>query len=81
MGSDRILGEDEPGSMPLINDKTKVCKDICRWREYVKVPDIRKVPMDWSRAVEDTRRIRGEGRLSIAMMASGLFEVGRKLQA
>lgn len=74
-------GEDEPGSMPLINDKTKVCKDICRWREYVKVPDIRKVPMDWSRAVEDTRRIRGEGRLSIAMMASGLFEVGRKLQA
>lgn len=67
-------GKDEPGSMPLINDKTKVCKDICRWREYVKVPDIRKVPMDWSRAVEDTRRIRGEGRLSIAMMASGLFE-------
>ncbi len=40
----------------------------------MKVPDIRKVPMDWSRAVEDTRKIRGEGRLSIAMMASGLFE-------
>ena len=60
--------------MPLINDETKVCKDICRWKEYVKVPDICKVPMDWKKAEEDTRRIHEEGKLTMAMMASGLFE-------
>ena len=63
----------------LINDETKVCKDICRCKEYVKVPDICKVPMDWNKAEEDTRRIHEEGKLTMAMMASGLFEQSHAL--
>lgn len=72
-------GEDEPGSMPLINDETKVCPDICRWREYVKIPDIENVPMDWTKAKEASARIHEEGKLTIAMMASGLFEQSHAL--
>ena len=41
-------GEDEPGVMPIVNDETKVCKDITHWQDYVKAPDIMGAALDWS---------------------------------
>lgn len=66
--------EDEPGVMPIINDETKVIKDITKWKEVVKAPDIAGVEHDWSAALAMQKQVREAGKLSTTLMATGLFE-------
>lgn len=67
-------GEDEPGVMPIINEDTKVLKDITEWREYVHAPNLAEMDLDWSAAREQASQIRDQGRLAMSLMATGLFE-------
>lgn len=66
--------EDEPGVMPIINEDTKVLKDITEWREYVHAPNLAEMDLDWSAAREQASQIRDQGRLAMSLMATGLFE-------
>lgn len=67
-------GENEPGAMPVVNDKTKVCPDITEWRKYVKAPDIENFEIDWTEAKKQAEQIRSEGKFVMVWMPTGLFE-------
>ena len=67
-------GEDEPGVMPIINEDTKVLKDLTECREYVHAPNLAEMDLDWSAAREQASQIRDQGRLAMSLMATGLFE-------
>lgn len=60
--------------MPIINDETKVLKDITEWRDYVHAPKLAEMDLDWTAAREQAEQIRGEGKLAMSLMATGLFE-------
>jgi hypothetical protein len=69
-------GEEEPGAMPMVNDETKVCPDIARWRETVHMPDLEKNCSDeagWEKARQDMEAHRGQ-QLLCAHLAQGVFE-------
>ena len=38
-GTEILFPEDAPGPMPHVTNENKVCPDITRWKEYVKVQD------------------------------------------
>lgn len=68
--------EDAPGAMPHVTDETKVVKDITRWREYAKAPDLSAcVSGDWAACREKARDRdpRGE-KLVTGFMGTGIFE-------
>ncbi|SHJ26299.1 uroporphyrinogen decarboxylase family protein [Parasporobacterium paucivorans] len=67
-------GENEPGVMPIINDDTKVCKDITMWKEQVKYPDLANMDLDWSMTVPQVEGIKAEGKLVTSLLATGLYE-------
>ena len=69
--------EDAPGPMPHVTNDDKVCPDITRWRDYVKVPDLNEpanVPGAWDLAKEQQEQARAEGNLSLGFMGTGIFE-------
>ena len=69
--------EDQFAAMPHITEETKVVKDITRWREYTKVPDIIAAganPADWEPAKELIASMDKETQLSMCFMGTGMFE-------
>ena len=68
------FGEGEPGPIPINTPDKRVCPDITRWDEYVKVPDIAGATLDWTGAQAQAREIRAGGKLAMSLMATGLFE-------
>lgn len=73
-------GEGEPGCIPLVNDETRVCKDITCWRDYVKAPDLSAaLGMDWSQSLAQAEAVRADGKLATSLMATGLFELSHYL--
>lgn len=73
-GVSHFWGENEPGVMPIINDETKAIKDICNWKRDIKSPDITGATLDWSQALEMQKQACDSGKLSMTLMATGLFE-------
>lgn len=67
-------GESEPGAMPIVNEETKVCKDITEWKKYVKAPDSINASLDWTQANNQAAEIHKQGKLTMSLMATGLFE-------
>ncbi len=67
-------GLEEPGVMPIVNDETKVCPDITKWREYCIAPDIANIPLDWTQAQADAEKIRAEGKFVMVWSPTGVFE-------
>lgn len=67
-------GENEPGAMPIVNDKTKVCTDITEWKKTVKAPDLLAEKLDWSAAIAQRDEAHAAGKLATSLMATGLFE-------
>jgi hypothetical protein len=74
LGVTLFWGEEEPGAMPIVNDKTKVCPDVTQWRKYVKFPDLDKIPFDWNQAKADADKCRAEGKFVMVWNVTGLFE-------
>lgn len=63
------------GGTPHITKDNKAVPDITKWREALRVPDLAANCTDWAAARETKAGIDREGRrLSMAMMAAGLFE-------
>lgn len=67
-------GMSEPGPTPYITEETKAIKDITRWREEIKSPDLAGADLDWSGAREQKRLVEESGKLSMSLMATGIFE-------
>ena len=66
---------DHPGMQPIINDETKVLKDITHWRDYVTAPDIdTNCQEGWEECAAQMRAMCGEDKLVGALSVTGLFE-------
>jgi hypothetical protein len=74
LGVTMFWGEEEPGAMPIVNEKTKVVRDVTRWRDYVTFPDLDKVPLDWTQAKADAEKVRADGKFVMVWNVTGLFE-------
>ena len=70
-GTIRFLPGD-PGWIPIVNDENKVIKDITKWRDYVKFPEI--PDLDWSEAKKTIEGIDRETTLVMVPSFRGLFE-------
>ena len=67
--------EDHPGMQPIVNDETKVLRDITRWKEFVKAPDIENLCKDgWEECAKQARLAAGDDKLLFGFSATGLFE-------
>lgn len=69
--------EDAPGPMPHVTKDDKVCPDVTKWREYVKVPDLEANCADpelWKDALAKQEEVRAAGYLSMGFMGTGIFE-------
>ena len=72
-------GEHEPGAMPIVNDETKVVRDVTKWRDYVEFFDFRDKGLDWTQAKADAEKIRAEGKFVMVWNVTGLFEMSHFL--
>ena len=59
--------------MPIVRDDNKAIPDITEWKKYIKSPDI-KQKLDWTAAKEQAEAIHKENKLTVSLMATGLFE-------
>ena len=66
---------DHPGQQPITTDELKVLKDITKWKEIVRVPDIEANCQEgWEACVAAAREAAGPDRLLCAFSGTGLFE-------
>ena len=66
---------DAPGPMPYITEETKVLKDITKWKETVKAPDLSRFDdADWSIAQMISKDVHDSGKLTMELMGTGIFE-------
>lgn len=74
-GTTIVFAEDAPGPTPHITEENKVIKDITRWREYAKAPDLISNCQDgWETYREQADAIRARGQLPTFLMGTGMFE-------
>jgi hypothetical protein len=69
----------DPGIIPIVNKENQVIKDITRWRDYVKFPEIPE--LDWSDAKKTIDEIDRENTLVMVPTFRGLFERAHCLMA
>ncbi len=62
----------DPGIIPMVNEQNKVIKDITKWQDYVKFPEIPE--LDWSDAKKAVDDIDRENTLVMVPTFRGLFE-------
>ena len=63
-----------PGSFPLHDEEHLVCKDITRWREYVKAPETEFPESAWEGVINQAKAVDRNEQFSIAFLTPGLFE-------
>lgn len=71
-------GEDEPGAMPYITNDNKAIPDVTEWRSVIKSPDIEQ-KLDWTAAKAQADEIHAQGKLTMSLMATGVFETSHYL--
>ena len=70
-----MFPEDAPAAVPMVTAENQVIKDICDWKDYVKVPDLRgKCTDGWEEAIAARDGIDRERYLSMTVMGTGIFE-------
>ena len=79
LGVTLYWGEDEPGAMPIVNDETKVVRDVTKWRDYVSFFDFRDKGLDWTQAKADAEKIRADGKFVMVWNVNGIFEMSHFL--
>jgi hypothetical protein len=76
-GTTIVWPQDSPGAMPYITEENKVVRDITRWRDFTKVPDLIancSAESAWGPYLERAARIdRGES-LLMMFAPTGIFE-------
>jgi uroporphyrinogen-III decarboxylase len=76
-GTTFIWPESQYAVMPHITPETKVIRDITRWREFVRIPDITancSAPEAWEKALEAAAKIDRSEKFLMAFMPTGIFE-------
>ncbi len=74
-GTQILFPEDAPAAIPLVTEENQVIKDICNWRDYVKVPDlIGKCSEGWEVAIANKNAIDQDKYLTMVIMGTGIFE-------
>lgn len=63
---------DAPGPHPHVTAENAVVKDIEKWEEQLKVPDLDN--LDWTKAEEIAKSINREEKFAAFMFGAGLFE-------
>ncbi len=67
--------EDAPGAIPVHNNELTVCKDITKWRETVKAPDLAaSCTTGWEECEAKARETAGDEKLFAVFMGTGIFE-------
>ncbi|MDR0489999.1 MAG: uroporphyrinogen decarboxylase (URO-D) [Oscillospiraceae bacterium] len=79
LGVSIFWGENEPGAMPIVNEETKVIRDVTKWRDYVEFFDFRDRGLDWTQAKADADKIRADGKFVMVWNVTGLFEMSHFL--
>lgn len=72
-----IWPENQPAAMPHVTDETKVVKVFEDWQDYVKFPDLvgqTSDPSLWTEVRETAERIHDEGKMSMVLFPTGVFE-------
>jgi len=67
--------EDQPAAVPHVTSENKVIKDVEKWQDYLKVPDlIANCSTGWEPAQEKVKQIREAGNMAMVFMGTGMFE-------
>ena len=66
--------EGVPGPFPVHTPEHIVCKDITKWRDYVKAPSVICTPEEWEPYVKQAEAIDRNEVYAAAFVAPGLFE-------
>jgi hypothetical protein len=62
----------DPGIIPMVNEQNKVIKDITKWQDYVKFPEIPE--LDWSDAKKAISEVDRDENFVMVPSFRGLFE-------
>ncbi len=74
-GTKILFPEDAPAAVPYVTAENQVIKDICNWRDYVKVPDLMaRCQEGWEAAIASAEAIDHEKYASMVIMGTGIFE-------
>ena len=70
-----MFPEDAPAAVPFVTEENQVIRDVTRWRDYVKVPDLAgKCTDGWEEAIAAKAAIDQEQYLTMTVMGTGIFE-------
>ncbi|MCR5173256.1 MAG: uroporphyrinogen decarboxylase (URO-D) [Oscillospiraceae bacterium] len=70
-----LFPEDAPAAVPFVTAENQVVKDVSRWRDFVKVPDLRAACSGgWEEAVAARDAVDRERYLTMTVMGTGIFE-------
>ncbi len=76
-GTTILWPEDQFAAMPHVTESNKVCPDVTRWKEYVKVPDLVENCSDkklWEPVLEAAAKVDRNEKLVLGFMGTGVFE-------
>ena len=63
-----------PGSFPMHDAEHLLCKDITKWRDYVKAPSLDFTEEDWAPFVAEAEKIDRSEYFATMFVAPGIFE-------
>jgi len=67
--------EDAPAAVPIVTPGNQVIQDIRRWRDFVKVPDLRaNCSEGWESALANKAAVNAGEKLTVTIMGTGIFE-------
>lgn len=71
--------EGQIAGFPVHDDEHIVIKDITKWRDYVKAPEVKFSKEEWAPAVEAASKVDRNEKYVTAFVAPGLFEMTHHL--
>lgn len=72
--------EGMPGPFPVHDEEHIVCKDITKWRDYVKAPNVIFTPEEWEPFVKEVEKIDRNEYFVAPFVHPGIFEQCHYLQ-
>lgn len=71
--------EGQIGGFPVHDEEHIVIKDITRWQDYVKAPEVKFPEEAWAPAIEAANKVDRNEKFVAVMVAPGLFEMTHHL--
>lgn len=78
-GVTKVWPENVPGAFPLHDEEHLVCKDITKWREYVKAPQVDFPESAWEDVVKRANSVDRKEQFALVLLMPGLFETCHNL--